>query len=345
MDAALSKFIDFYRPLIREDQLHILFKIANDPTIQAAFQKCKQPVKKTVEKLFKQSGISLNLGDVQDEEALGKEVVVTKTTDTNKNFEKSVLVTQQKILSVLETLSNAVSNNIDFAIPSSELSTDVFLSPEDRIAFLEKRRKANNLASRCKEDYLGISKMFSEGGEGDIRYNFFDPLFKIFLKAIDVSQDSFIKYFSFNSPNDIFESKIKLVFWDDVEDSNPIYKQILGIRQDTIAYRGVDPILLIVIKSGTRGVVTYSFTAYMDTYEILKQFDAQDMSRHENHISISRSVDIFKPTPSIFKESFATFFLDLCKDFYTHVYCALTHNNPSYSHDAVFSNAYRLLFE
>lgn len=339
MDAAVAKFIERYKQSVKENQTHILFKVAHQPIVQAALLKGKQPARKTVEKLFREFGIDA-VAPAEEEASNAEATKMTTNTGGEYDF-KNVAIMLQKIQSGVEDLNRTINTNIEVAIPSSQIYTDLLLSSEDRAKFARQRQKENMLESDFRQIYLRLCENF-------------DPSTVIFvtevliacLPLIDSFNDYYIKRFRFSGNTDVLSKGIEMKILAKGKVPPKIFSHVCDKMSLTLTKFGYDPFILVVNKSTLDAVTHYRLDIYIDLDTLFTQFETIfARKKTESHVGIASAIEEDPLTPlTVLKDGFPSYFLKCTKDVYVHILCTLQKFDPNYSHDYVFSDIYRKVF-
>lgn len=348
-----KKFIDTYIPYFDKNQLHLLFELLKDPTIVLALSKNKLPTKKTVFNLMSSKGIDIKKRDDDNIEDELKTNLAKPDKNSTQPHQSNLITLLLRIESKLKDLESMLTKNIDFAMPSSEVQTDLTLSPEQRRAFVLKRENYNKLISKYYEFYKEFLKQREEVTDD---LEFLRNLFRQTLYMIDlIVNDSYISKYKAESNSHTLSPQIHIVVFDrddiygtdgDILTQQTTIKKVLEHQQRSVLYRfKKDSIIFLSYEmaytevSGPKKLINIAF--YIDYKTLIMQFTPEktDFEPYRDTLQI-------QPTETDVWEmpKFDTYFLNEVQDAYTHLMSALLYMDPFIDHGRLFSDVYNRYF-
>lgn len=351
-----KKFIDTYIPYFDKNQIHLLFELLKDPSIVLALSKNKLPTKKTVFGLMTAKGIDIK--KIDDEDYIREDNLKTDLPKPEKHStggaNNNIVTLLLRIESKLKDVESMLTKNIDFAMPSSEVQTDLTLSPEQRRAFILKRENYNKLISKYHEFY----KQYVEKKDEYVdELEFLRNLFRQTLYMIDlIINDSFISKYKASSNSHELNSQIIIVVFDrddaygtdgDILTQNRTIKKVMEHQQRSTMYKlKKDSIIFLSYEmpytevSGPKKLLNIAF--YIDYKLLISQFKPEktDYVPYADTLQALSNSDLEVWT----MPKFSTYFLSEVQDAYTHLMSALLYMDPFIDHGKLFFDVYNRYF-
>lgn len=357
MEYMTKKFLDTYKHLVSEDNFYILVSAINEPKIQKAFLKNKLPTRKVVSDILKSKGARLEDDDQPEQDV--KDTIHRQSSSSCSN-DKFIIRALRRIEEKLNDLQTQMSGNIDFALPSSDIITDITLSPDDRRRFALKLERDQKLTSNFTKNY---SAWLQDGEKGT-----FDKIRDLFCSAFGLI-DKFVfegwvsKRMSDRCLNvqPTIDPTVHVFVYDsteEFEDGTPyldssVMTQVMNLQRKTkLLSNEVDPIVFIyftdkaVVSNSVRNHVTVSF--YIDMHYVIKNFQKRHAPAFENMTDgIVLATENGTDSVKFYLEhsAFPFYFLDLCRDAAVHMMCCFKFKDPCYSHNACFEEVFREYFQ
>lgn len=340
-ERAEKKFFEKYTSVIEKDKFPILFTIANDPVIQSALYRGKQPNLKTVKRLFEDRGITLpsKIDPDPDEECEAE----LKITRDNKKIEEKILSAVNSLQKKFDILFDQLQSTIEFAVPSDSLS---HLTKDEKIKHAQKMQANHIAAIEFKKSFrVALDEMVSETID-----DFLNRMLAEGLIIIDeFVGDWFVRKYTSSNDNLIVDKKYKIIVVDSnfFDVSTPLTKKIKEHKEATLSVLGGDPIVLIIIQSSAPtdsqpidyidGRKFASIQFYIIKDDLFSQFRFK--LKRERDTFVWNEGDI----PIVSHPSFRKYYYNCIKDAYAHLYYTLKTGEDS-THDELFNHHYRQLF-
>lgn len=347
-----KKFIDAYSSYFNSNQTHLLFDLLRDPSITLAISKGRLPTKKTVLNLMTSKGIDTKGAEEDCEEEPKSTIGNTKVKPTTLTTNQNIVTLLLRIESRIKDLEATLNKNIDFAMPSSDVQTDLLLSPEQRRTFMIKREKYNKLMAR----YTSFYKEFIKTKSNQDEYEFTKDLFRQTLYMIDlIINDSYISKYQSSSHSHKLNPNINIVVFDrdDSYGENGDFltqegtirkvleaqkrSQLYKLKKDSIIF--LSYVMNYTEADGPKQVISIAF--YVDYKLLIQQFHPTDseIDTYKDTLQISpQETDVWD------NSKFDSYFLAEVQDAYVHFMCALLYMDPFINHGGMYQDVYDRYF-
>lgn len=375
-----KKFADKYKKFFGPNQLHTFLEIANNPTVQAALCRNRLPAQKTVYELLESNGIDVNAvlnaeddDDYYDSKSCKKlrssysnDCDVTASSGggggggggVTERTVKDVLNSVLRIESKLDALEGTLNKNLEFAMPSDSVQTDLTFSSEKRQALVRKQKNNHRLMYTFDEIYPDFVKEHYSQSADD--YEMLKNLFHRCFFLIDhyVNDDFFEKFARSGSARVVVNPQITVIVFDRDDrfgnTTEPLIcsstmQRVLKCQEESKLFSvKKDPIIFVSMstdvaeQTGSKRVFRIVF--YIDAKSVFADYERLDVGGQD--VTLQDSININPVSTSKIWENckFGDYFMELCKDAYVHLYCALCSLNPCIRHDGIFLETYTSLF-